>query len=91
MHRIDEATAPKLEIENDIDYLENQMRPNNLRIDVVMQRTAKPWADTEAAVRKTFATSLKLSERHANEIRKKQAETTTWVSRRPSEDLHCEV
>ena len=66
---IDAATAAQREIENGIDYVENQTRRNNLRIDGVTESPGETWADTEAAVRKTFATSLKFSERQANDIR----------------------
>ena len=52
------------------------MRRNNLRIDGVIESPAETWADTEAAVRKTFATSLKLSERHAKDIRIERAHRT---------------
>ena len=37
---------------------------------------AETWADTEAAVRKTLATSLKLSERHVNDVRIERAHRT---------------
>ena len=68
--------AAQREIEDGIDYIENQTRRNNLRIDGVIESPAETWADTEAAVRKTFATSLKLSERHANDIRIERAHRT---------------
>ena len=45
-----------------IDYIENQTRSNNLRIDGVAEVTAEAWADTEAVVRKILATALKLPE-----------------------------
>ena len=73
---IDAAAAAQREIEDGIDYIENQTRRNNLRIDGVIESPAETWADTEAAVRKTFATSLKLSERHANDIRIERAHRT---------------
>ena len=44
---IDAATAAQREIENDIDYVENQTRRNNLRIDGVMESPAESWADTK--------------------------------------------
>ena len=65
---IDAAAAAQREIEDGIDYIENQTRRNILRIDGVIESPAETWADTEAAVRKTLATSLKLSKRHANDI-----------------------
>ena len=72
---IDAAAAAQREIEDGIDYIENQTRRNNLRIDGVIESPAETWADTEAAVRKTLAASLKLSERHAN-IRIERAHRT---------------
>ena len=68
-----DAAAAQREIEDGIDYIENQTRRNNLRIDGVIESPAETWADTEAAARKTLATSLKLSERHANDIRIERA------------------
>ena len=73
---IDAAAAAQREIEDGIDYIENQTRRNNLRIDGVIESPAETWADTEAAVRKTLATSLKLSERHANDIRIERSHRT---------------
>ena len=73
---IDAAAAAQREIENGIDYTENQTRCNNLRIDSVIESPAETWADTETAVRKTLATSLKLSEQHANDIRIERAHRT---------------
>ena len=73
---IDAATGAQREIENGIDYIENQTRRNNLRIDGVTESPGETWADTEAAVRKTFATSLKFSERQANDIRIERAHRT---------------
>ena len=86
---IDAAAAAQREIEDGIDYIENQTRRNNLRIDGVIESPAETWADTEAAVRKTLVTSLKLSERHANDIRSEssalteRAATTTRIGLRP--------
>ena len=62
--------------ENGLDYVENQTRRNNLRIDGVTESPGETWADKEAAVRKTFATSLKFSERQANDIRIERAHRT---------------
>ena len=74
---IDAAAAAQREIDDGIDYIENQTRRNNLRIDGVIESPAETWADTKAAVRKTLATSsLKLSERHANDIRIERAHRT---------------
>ena len=73
IHSIDAATSVQREIEDGIDYVENKTRRNNLRINGVMDSPAKTWADTEAAERKTFATSLKFSERQANDIRIERA------------------
>ena len=76
MRSIDAATTAQREIENGLDYVENQTRRNNLRIDGVTESPGETWADTEAAVRKTFATSLKFSERQANDIRIERAHRT---------------
>ncbi|KAK2171751.1 hypothetical protein NP493_1029g02009 [Ridgeia piscesae] len=41
-------------MEDGIDYVENQTRRNNLRIDGVAEIAAENGADTEAVVRKSF-------------------------------------
>ncbi|KAK2180004.1 hypothetical protein NP493_462g00012 [Ridgeia piscesae] len=63
-------------MEDSIDYVENQTRMNNLRIDKVAEVAAETWADTEAVVRKTFAAALKLREEQANAIRIERAHRT---------------
>ena len=45
--RIEIVASVQHEIENVIDYLENQPRRNNLRIDGVAEGNADTWADTE--------------------------------------------
>ena len=43
----------------------------------MMESPAETWADTEAAVRKIFKTSLNLSEREANDIWRERAHRTS--------------
>ncbi|KAI0235823.1 hypothetical protein LSAT2_013630, partial [Lamellibrachia satsuma] len=45
--RIEIVASVQHETGNGIDYLENQPRPNNLRIDGVAEGNADTWADTE--------------------------------------------
>ena len=42
------------------DYMENQSRRNNLRMDGVRERPGDTWAETEEAVRRTLQEQLKL-------------------------------
>lgn len=69
---VEMVTAAQHEIEDGIDYLENQSRRNNLRIDGVAESAAETWADTMAAVRKT----LKLSEQQTNDVNIERAHRT---------------
>ena len=66
---VEQVTCAQREMEDGIDYVENQTRRNNLRIDRVAEIAAENWADTEAVVRKSFTTALKLPEAQANAIR----------------------
>ena len=68
------VTATQHEIEDGIDYVDIRTRRNNLHIDGVAEDAAETWTDTEAAVRKTFVTSLNLSEQQANDIRVERAQ-----------------
>ena len=47
-------------MDDTIDYLENQSRRNNLRIDGVKERAEETWADTGQALRKVLETDLKM-------------------------------
>ena len=52
-HRsLQKLTADFRRMDDTIDYLENQSRRNNLRIDGVKERAEETWADTEQALRK---------------------------------------
>ena len=48
--RIEIVAPVQHDIEHGIDYLENRIRCNNLRIDDVAEGNAETWADTEAAM-----------------------------------------
>ena len=73
---VEQVTSAQRKMEDSIDYVENQTRRNNLRIDGVAEIAAENWADTEAVVRKSFTTPLKLPEAQANAIRIERAHRT---------------
>ena len=73
---VEQVTCAQREMEDGIDYVENQTRRNNLRIDGVAEIAAENWADTEAVVRKSFTTALKLPEAQPNAIRIEHAHRT---------------
>ncbi|KAK2171068.1 hypothetical protein NP493_1107g00001 [Ridgeia piscesae] len=73
---VEQVTCAQREMEHGIDYVENQTRRNNLRIDGVAEIAAENWADAEAIVRKSFTTALKLPEAQANAIRIERAHRT---------------
>ena len=78
--RIEIVASVQHEIENGIDYLENQTRRNNLRIDGVAEGNTETWADTEAAMRRSFVSVLNISENHARDIRIERAYRMTGNS-----------
>ena len=43
---VEQVTCAQREMEDGIDYVENQTRRNNLRIDGVAEIAAENWADT---------------------------------------------
>ena len=73
---VEQVTCAQREMEDGLDYVENQTRRNNLRIDGVAEIAAENWADTETVARKSFATALKLPEAQANAIRIERAHRT---------------
>ena len=73
---IEQVTCAQREMEDGVDYVGNQTRRKNLRIDGVGEIAAESWADDEAVVRKSFITALKLPEAQANAIRIERAHRT---------------
>ena len=73
---VEQVSCAQRETEDGLNYVENQTRRNNLRIDGVAEIAAENWTDTEAVVRKSFATALKLPEAQANAIRIERAHRT---------------
>ncbi|KAK2190063.1 hypothetical protein NP493_90g01013 [Ridgeia piscesae] len=73
---VERVTCAQSEMEDGMDYVENQICRNNLRIDGVAEVAAETWADTEAIVRKTFAAGMHLPEDQANTIRVERAHRT---------------
>ena len=73
---VEQVTCAQREMEDGIDYVENQTRRNNLQIDGVAEIAAENWADTEAVVRKSFTPALKLPEAQPNAIRIEHAHRT---------------
>ena len=76
-HRsLQKLTADFRRMDDNIDYLENQSRRNNLRIDGVKERAEETWADTEQALRKVLETDLKMPADHVNAIAIERAHRT---------------
>ncbi|KAK2172548.1 hypothetical protein NP493_950g02017 [Ridgeia piscesae] len=71
-------------MEDGIDYVENQTRRNNLPIDAVAEIAAENWADTEAVVRKSFTTALKLKRTLFALSVRTERDLTLPADRRPS-------
>ena len=76
-HRsLQKLTADFRRMDDNIDYLENQSRRNNLRIDGVKERAEETWADTEQALRKVLETDLKMPADHVKAIAIERAHRT---------------
>ena len=76
-HRsLQKLTADLRRMDDTIDYLENQSRRNNLRIDGVKERAEETWADTEQALRKVLETDLKMPADHVKAIAIERAHRT---------------
>ena len=73
---VEQVTREQREMEDSIDYVKNQTKRNNLRINKVAKIAAENWADAEAVVRKNFTTALKLPEAQSNAIRIEHAHRT---------------
>ena len=57
---IDEITSSIEELEEKTDYLENQSRRNNLRVEGLPETPGETWAGTEASLRSALVTDLGL-------------------------------
>ena len=76
-HRsLQNLTAGFRRMDDTIDYLENQSRRNNLRIDGAKERAEETWADTEQALRKVLETDLKMPADHVKTIAIERAHRT---------------
>lgn len=64
------------EIESQADYLENQSRRNNLRLEGIPEAPSETWEVTEAKVRSALVTSLGLSQADAAAIPIERAHRT---------------
>ena len=62
---IDQMSADVRKQDDATDYLENQSRRNNLRIDGVKERGGETWEMTEEALRRTFQNDLKTERAHS--------------------------
>ena len=51
---INRLSADVQKLDDQTDYLENQSRRNNLRIDGIKERGDETWEETEAALRRTL-------------------------------------
>ena len=73
---IDTVKAAIVDIELKADYLENQSRRNNLRIDGVLEDSGETWEGTELKVKDLFVTSLGFSPSEATNIKVERAHRT---------------
>ena len=76
LRSLQKLTADFRRMDDNIDYLENQSRRNNLRIDGVKERAEETWADTEQALRKVLETDLKMPADHVKAIAIERAHRT---------------
>ena len=71
-----------------MDYLENQSRGNNLRIDGVEERQEETWADSEQALRKEGASGRR-KRTSLNEPTATEGDRTLTVTEQLSSNSHA--
>ena len=71
-----DATTSIESIEGQVDYLENQSRRNNLRLDGVAETPNESWDLTETKVRDTLVTKLGFTSTEAGAFRIERAHRT---------------
>lgn len=64
------------QIESHADYLENQSRRNNLRIDGIFENPKETWEVTESKVRETLVSALGFNTTEANDVPIERAHRT---------------
>ena len=64
----------------ELDYMENQSRRNNLRIDGISEASGETWSQTEDKVRKTLTDKLKIPPEQASAM---EIERAHRISRKP--------
>ena len=87
---IEEITSSIENLEEKADYLENQSRRNNLRVEGLPETPGETWAGTEAALRSALVTDLglplsdveKIDIERAHRVGKPTATTTTATAHR---------
>ena len=63
-------------VDDTADYLENQSRRNNLRVDGVKEKPGETWEDTEAALRQVVQKELKLPAEQVDALKIERAHRT---------------
>ena len=63
-------------VDDTADYLENQSRRNNLRVDGVKKKPGETWEDTEAALRQIIQRELKLPAEQVDTLKIERAHRT---------------
>ena len=63
-------------VDDTADYLENQSRRNNLRVDGVKEKPGETWEDTEAALRQVAQRELKLPAEQVDALQIERAHRT---------------
>ena len=76
---IEKVTQTIEEIKQNVDYLENQSRRNNLRIDGIDEMHGETWIQTESLVRETLTAKLDFTKEEADSI---EIERAHWVGKR---------
>ena len=69
-------TADLKRIDDTTDYIENQLRRNNLRVDGIKERPGETWMDTEQALRKVLVQELKMTTEQVQAINIERAHRT---------------
>ena len=63
-------------LDDAVDYLENQSRRNNLRVDGVKEKAGETWEETEASLRQVFQRELQIPQQQVDALRIERAHRT---------------
>ena len=73
---LEKLDADVKQVDDTADYLENQSRRNNLRVDGVKEKPDETWEDTEAALQQIVKRELKMPAEQVDALQIERAHRT---------------